>query len=101
MVGPFPFSQIAQNAVGMPPLPASTSNPSLRKRSTYHSADLYSRQAVSAKSHIFRCHPDQSRMRASIQDRAVEFGSDIGRLQQLEFRCELPQVYNAVLSSAW
>src|SRR5438876_151453 len=84
MVGPLPFSQIAQNAVGIPPLPGSTSNPSPRKRPTYHSADLYSRQAVSAKSQMFQCHSDHSRQRASIQDSAVAFGSDIDSPHQLQ-----------------
>ena len=46
---PRPCDQVAANAVGMPPEPSSTSHPSARNSSTYARADLYSRQAGSAK----------------------------------------------------
>ena len=39
MVGPGPFVQCAQNAVGMPPEPSSTEKPSRFNRSTYQAAD--------------------------------------------------------------
>ena len=47
MRGPLPLLQVARNAVGMPPVPASTSNPSSFRRATYQADDLYSRSAVS------------------------------------------------------
>lgn len=39
MVGPSPFVQWAQKAVGMPPEPSSTAKPSRFSRSTYQAAD--------------------------------------------------------------
>ena len=50
MIGPSPFDQSAAKAVGIPPEPCSTVKPSARRRSAYQAADLYSRQAGSAKS---------------------------------------------------
>ena len=60
MVGPLPFDQVAEKAVGMPPEPSSTLKPSARSRFRYHAHERYSRQAVSAKSQIWAFHDDQS-----------------------------------------
>ena len=57
-IGPSPLDQVAQKAVGMPPDPSSTSNPSRRRRSTYQAADLYSRQAGSCRSQTVACQPE-------------------------------------------
>ena len=71
MVGPLPFDQCAAKAVGMPADPSSTSKPSARSRFTYHSAERYSRQAVSAKSQIVAHQADQFCRLASIHLCAV------------------------------
>ena len=71
IVGPSPFVQWAQKAVGMPPEPSSTEKPSRFIRSTYQAADRYSRQAVSPKSKMVRVQADSSGWMPSIQASAV------------------------------
>jgi hypothetical protein len=56
----------AAKAVGIPPLPGSTSHPRAESRSTYQAAERYSRQAVSPKSQIVRFQDDHSARCASI-----------------------------------
>ena len=70
MVGPSPFDQVAQKAVGMPPEPTSTVKPSARSRSTYQAADLYSRQDGSWKSQIVMWSRDSAALFRAIQSRA-------------------------------
>ena len=65
MRGPAPFDHSARNAVGMPPLPASTAKPSCSSRSTYHAAERYSRKAGSAKSQIVALQDEKSSIRSS------------------------------------
>ena len=73
-MGP-PLFQTAQKAVGMPPEPSSTSKPSLRSRSTYQAADLYSRQAGSWKSQIVLCQLESCSSFSATQSSAVCFSS--------------------------
>ena len=70
MVGPGPFDHVAENAVGMPPEPSSTVKPSARSVFTYHSAERYSRQAVSARCQIWAFHADQRAWFSSTQRNA-------------------------------
>src|SRR5262249_51535949 len=71
IVGPLPFDQVAEKAVGMPPDPGSTVKPSAFSLLTYHSAERYSRQAVSASDHMWKFHPDQSPWRSATKAKAV------------------------------
>jgi hypothetical protein len=63
--GPAPFDHSAAKAVGMPAEPSSTMKPSSRKRFTYHSAERYSRQAVSPKSKMVAVQAERSVRMAS------------------------------------
>src|SRR6188472_2247832 len=65
MRGPLPFDHSARNAVGMPPVPASTAKPSRVSRSTYQAAERYSRKAGSAKSQIVALQAERSCIRSS------------------------------------
>jgi hypothetical protein len=64
MAGP-PSPATAWNAVGIPPEPSSTSNPSFSSSSQYAAADWYSRQAGSARSKIRRWNAESSGARAA------------------------------------
>ena len=60
--GARPFVHVAEKAVGMPPEPSSTVKPSARSVFTYHSAERYSRHAVSARCQMWEFHADHSGM---------------------------------------
>src|SRR5690606_11122091 len=78
MTGPSPFDHSAQKAVGIPPEPSSTVKPSALSRPTYHSAERYSRHAVSPWSKIVAHHAERSPTRAATWPRAVVCAADRG-----------------------
>src|SRR6185436_19602714 len=98
-VGPAPVVYVAQNAVGMPPLPASTSKPASRIVCTYHAADRYSRNAGSAKSQMVFVHADRAAAFRSTQSSAICLASDISHPPSGDGRTACPTSLGADLAA--